>query len=151
MNLSSLIERLEKAEGPDRELDLSIELFIHPQGKIADLMQYRRGFDGKDGMAWDIHHGGAVCFEKHIDGRCTFNGGYPLSKFTASIDDLRKEFEYLCVFASDIGADGLSLVKLVADTSTSPIVEYDGIHSRLEIAWLIAALRARSAMTERLK
>lgn len=62
--------------------------------------------------------------------------------FTSSLDDTRKSFPYLCVFASDMGADGLAMVKLVADTSTTPVIEYAGIAARLEAAWLAAALRA---------
>lgn len=86
-SLSHLIERLERATGPDRETDLAIQLAIEPDGDIAGLMQFRRGFDGKPGMAWDIHHGGSVCFEKRDDGgRCFYNGGYPLPKYSSSID-----------------------------------------------------------------
>lgn len=86
-SLSHLIERLEKATEPDRETDLAIQLAIEPDGDIAGLMQFRRGFDGKPGMAWDINHGGSVCFEKRDDGgRCFYNGGYPLPKYSSSID-----------------------------------------------------------------
>lgn len=81
-----LIERLEKATGPDRELDLAINLAVDPDSDISRLMQHRRGFDGKEGMAWDIHQG-AVCFEqRNAVGRCHYNGGYPLPAYTGSID-----------------------------------------------------------------
>jgi hypothetical protein len=84
--ISTLIERLEKATGPDRELDLSIHLAIDPDGKIAEIVRFRRGFDGCEGMTWDIC-GGSVCFQKYDDtGRCNFNGGYPLPRYTESID-----------------------------------------------------------------
>jgi len=86
-SLSDLIARLESATGPDREADLAIQLLIEPEGDIAELMRFRRGLDGKPGMAWDIHHGGSVCFEKYDDsGRCFYNGGYPLPRYTESID-----------------------------------------------------------------
>jgi hypothetical protein len=48
------------------------------------------------------------------------------------------------VFASDIGADGLPIVKVVFDTSTSPVVEHTGIARRLEFALLSATLRGIS-------
>lgn len=84
--LSALVQRLEAATGPDRELDLAIELGRRPDGEIAKLMQFRRGFDHQPGMAWDIH-GQSVCFEKFTaDGRCTYNGGIPLPRYTASLD-----------------------------------------------------------------
>ena len=64
--------------------------------------------------------------------------------YTQSIDTVRRHFDYLCVYASDIGADGLAMVKLVTDTSTSPIAEHVGIAVRLEHAWLAAALRGHA-------
>jgi len=85
--MNSLIERLEKASGPDRELDLAIQLEVFPNGEIASLTQYRRGFDGLAGMAWGIYHGGSVAFEKRDDqGRCFYNGGYQLPHYTSSLD-----------------------------------------------------------------
>lgn len=86
-DLNALIERLEKASGPDRELDLAIHVAVYPDGDIARLYKtYRRGLDHKDGMAWDIWHGGSVCYENYADGRCFSNGGYPLPAVTSSID-----------------------------------------------------------------
>lgn len=62
--------------------------------------------------------------------------------YTNSLDAVRS-LGGMVVFASDIGADGLACVRIVADTSTTPIVEYTGIASRLEHAWLAAALRVK--------
>jgi hypothetical protein len=64
--------------------------------------------------------------------------------FTSSLTSARAlEMDALLVFASEIGADGLPAVKLVMDTSTSPVVEYTGIAGTLELAWCAAALRAK--------
>jgi hypothetical protein len=82
-----IIERLERASGPDREIDLTIHLAVCPDGDIAQLMQYRRGLDGKEGMAWDIYYNGCIVFEKYNDsGQCIYNGGVPLPHYTDSID-----------------------------------------------------------------
>jgi hypothetical protein len=84
--MDELIERLEKATEPDREIDLAIAVALQPEGDIAKLMGFRRGFDGREGMAWDLW-ANAVCFEKYTaDGQCFFNGGYPLPQYTTSID-----------------------------------------------------------------
>jgi hypothetical protein len=101
--MQDLIERLEKATGPDRELDSDIASLVYPNGEGA-------------------------------------------MRYTSSIDAARSiDKGALCVFASDIGADGQAIVKLVTDTATSPIIEHTGIHSRLEIAWCIAAVKGRAA------
>lgn len=52
----------------------------------------------------------------------------------------------LLVFASEIGADGLPMVKLVFDTAATPVVEHTGIARTLELAWVAAALRGRAEM-----
>lgn len=52
----------------------------------------------------------------------------------------------MLVFASDIGADGLPMVKLVLDTSTTPVKEYTGIGHTLVLAWCAASLRAHAAI-----
>ncbi len=84
--LLELAERVEKAEGPDRELDLDIAVALEPSGDIARVIKDRRGFDGKSGMSWDLWQN-AVCFEKRDDrGDCFFNGGYPLPQYSASLD-----------------------------------------------------------------
>lgn len=85
-DLEDLLERVKGATGPDRETDLAIHLAVEPDGEIARFTKYRRGWDGKEGYAWDIY-GGSVCFE-NIDasGRCTHNGGVPLPRYTRSLD-----------------------------------------------------------------
>lgn len=122
-SLFSLIERLERASGPSRELDAQVMLYLHP-GFSIDYAGWVIKPDGKRGMGIDNWS----------------------RTFTASIDKTREMMPYLCVSASDIGADGLSQVIIVADTSTSPVAEFTGIHSRLEIAWLIASLKAHDAL-----
>ncbi len=83
----SLIEQIEQATSPDRELDLAIQLAIDPDGDIAKIVKAPRGLTGEEGLRWDIYHSGSVVFEKHDEhGRCFFNGGYPLPAYTASID-----------------------------------------------------------------
>lgn len=110
-DLASLIERLERATGPDRELDLTIQVAIYPDGDIAKLMQFRRGLDGKIGMAWDIWgNSGSVVFEKRdAHGNCYFNGGYPLPNYTSSIDA-----------AMTLVPDGCSIVLNIFDVATKP-------------------------------
>jgi hypothetical protein len=49
------------------------------------------------------------------------------------------------VFASEIAAGGLALVKIVGDTSTTTVTPVMGIASQLEYAWLSAALRSRAS------
>ncbi len=67
-----------------------------------------------------------------------------LPRYTTSIDAARSiDPTALCVFASDIGADGLPIVKIVTDTSTTPIIEHTGIAATLQLAWCAAILRAR--------
>lgn len=89
--MTDLTERLKRATGPDREIDLAIELALNPDGDIAKLQQYRRGMDQKEGMQWDIGRGslssGSVLYAKWTDdGRCPYNGGYPLPRYTGSVD-----------------------------------------------------------------
>lgn len=84
--LTALAERVEKLTEPCRETDLAIELVIRADGKIASLMQFPRGFDGREGTSWQIYQG-AVCYEtRNEQGACYSNGGYPLPAFTASLD-----------------------------------------------------------------
>jgi hypothetical protein len=86
--LAELIERLGKASGPDRDIDLAINVALWPDGDIAKLtLNHPRGFSGQEGMAWDFWHSGSIVFEKRAaDGTCPYNGGYPLPAYTASID-----------------------------------------------------------------
>lgn len=69
-----------------------------------------------------------------------------IPKYTASLDAARSISDAMLIHASDIGADGLPMVGLVADTSTSPPIEHTGIARTLELAWCAAALRARAQM-----
>ena len=62
--------------------------------------------------------------------------------FTSNLNDARSISNWLLVYASDIGADGLALATL-ADPGYSPPLEATGMHSSLEIALCIAGLKAR--------
>jgi hypothetical protein len=86
--LAELIERLGKASGPDRDIDLAINVALWPDGDIAKLtFNHPRGFSGQEGMAWDFWHSGSIVFEKRAaDGTCPYNGGYPLPAYTGSVD-----------------------------------------------------------------
>ena len=111
-----LIARLEAARGPDRELDAEIAKHLGwVRAKSAEI-----GWYDESGMCCD------VC-----------------PHYTRSIGAARSICEdAMLVYASEIGADGLPLVKLVTNTE-SPIVEHEGIAATLELAWCIAALKAR--------
>lgn len=85
-DLLALRNRVRAATGADRELDLAIHLGFDPDGEIAKLVKFRRGFDRKEGMAWELWQG-SVCFEKcNSSGQCFYNGSIPLPPLTASID-----------------------------------------------------------------
>lgn len=64
--------------------------------------------------------------------------------YTTDLTTARNLSNWLLLYASDIGADGLAMVTL-ADPSTSPVKEVTGIHGRLVMAWVIAAMKAREA------
>lgn len=145
-SLSHLIERLERATGPDRETDLAIQLAIEPDGDIAGLMQFRRGFDGKPGMAWDIHHGGSVCFEKRDDGgRCFYNGGYPLPKYSSSIDAamtlLPDGVYWMAAYGKRSVNEPLGACALYHPGVDNPFVQVEG--RTVAIAFCITALKAQ--------
>lgn len=124
MKLSNQVEAL---TGPSRDIDDAIWLAMTPGAEIRHVSYTHRV-------------SGRVC---HIREE-RINGGHlqTCPRYTESFDAVRS-LGGMCVFASDIGADGLAIVKLVADTSTTPIVEYTGIASGLERAWLAAALRMK--------
>lgn len=91
----------------------------------------------------DVEIYGEILFPTLLTRQQAFN----LAPFyTTSINSVRT-LGGLLVFASDIGADGLPMVKLVFDTSTTPVIEYTGIAATLELAWCIAALKARENET----
>lgn len=84
--LTALADRVQALTSACREMDLAIELAIRPDGKIAGLMQFPRGFDGHKGTTWQIYQG-AVCYEtRNEQGCCYSNGGYPLPAVTGSLD-----------------------------------------------------------------
>lgn len=84
--LSGLIERLEKATGPDRELDLSIHIALNPEGDVARITAaHPRGFNSRDGLAWELSTN-CVLYENWSSNRCWSNGGYPVPAVTSSID-----------------------------------------------------------------
>lgn len=141
--LPEIIERLTKATEPDRELDLAIQLAIEPSGDIAKLMQYRRGFNG-EGFSWEIYQG-SVCFQKYDDnGRCNYNGGHPLPRYTSSIDDalklLRKH--YLWEVKQGIGSHAIVWwIEKDWDDTGAP-TGYSTVYPAMALA--IAALIARA-------
>jgi hypothetical protein len=125
--MPTLAEQVEALASPSRDIDDAIWLAVTP-GATIKKSSYVHKTTGRE------------CYIRQE----RINGG-PLQivpHYTNSLDAVRS-LGGMCVFASDIGADGLALVKLVADTSATPIVEYTGIASRLEHAWLAAALRMR--------
>lgn len=69
----------------------------------------------------------------------------PPRNYTVSLDSARS-LGGICVFASDIHVDGLPMVKIVADTSKTPIAKHIGVARTLELAWCAAALRAAAEM-----
>lgn len=123
MKLSSQVEALIE---PSRDIDDAIWLAVTPGAQINKYSY--------------VHFTGVRCHVREE----RINGG-PLQtvpRYTGSLDATRS-LGGMCVFASDIGADGIALVKLVADTSTTPVQEFTGIAASLECAWLAAALRMR--------
>lgn len=121
--LTSLIERIEAATKGSRELDGDICLALgwtFQKMKGDSKPYYRRP--------------GEVAYYLRSEPPA----------YSTSIDAARSiDPTALCVFASDIGADGLPMVKVVSDTSTSPVIEHTGIAATLELAWCAATLRAR--------
>ena len=125
---SDLIERLERGElgGMDAEIAAHVGIRHQP----------RRTKDGKSkGRQWLVDsHGGIETWANHPP------------PFTTSLDAARSLSDWVLIYASDIGADGLAMVKL-GDPGRSPSPEVVGIHASLEIAWCIAALRAAEKVT----
>lgn len=123
----TLAEQIESLSEPSQAVDDAIWLAVTPGGAISN---------------WSYEHkaSGRKCQVREV----RIEGGrlQTVPCFTKSLDAVRA-LGGLVVFASDIGADGLALVKLVSDTSTTPIAEYTGIASTLECAWLAAALRMK--------
>ncbi len=85
-----LFSMLNESDEPSRELDLAIYLALWPDSDLAKMTKHRRGLDSQEGYAWTIH-GASIVYERWTaDGRCPYNGGYPLPAYTASIDDALK-------------------------------------------------------------
>lgn len=123
----TLIKRLEALTGPDREVDTEIWLTVTPGAtrRTTHVDHWNKPYDideTRDGIGKLII----------------------VPNYTGSIDAARSICkDAMVVQASEIGADGLPMVRLVTDTSTSPVIDYIGIASTIELAWCIAALRAR--------
>ncbi len=117
--MPTLIERLEAATWPNRELDAEIAL----------------------ATGWEFDPKFLILQWTSPDGQISKPSP---PNFTSSIDAARSICkDAMVVQASEVGADGLPMVRLVTDTGTSPVIEYIGIASTIELAWCIAALRAR--------
>ena len=128
----ALALRCEQATGPDRELDLVVWSLCVP-GVTRKHTSY---FHKASGSEYVIDE------TRDATGRLIIVPAY-----SASLDAARQiDTSALIVFASDIGADGLPMVKVVNNTSTSPVVEHTGIARTLELAWCAASLRARAQM-----
>lgn len=68
-------------------------------------------------------------------------------QFTSSLDAARSICQgAMIVYVNEIAADGLPYMQLC--TSTDPPTVHDGIGATIEIAWCIAALKAREAANE---
>ena len=128
-DLNALIERLSRATGPDGNLDIDIyKASGQARAPDSSVMEFMLDHDGD--ALWRVKHEGQ-----------DFGSWWHVPQFSSSID-AAISLGGVCVFASDIGADGLPLVKIVTDTTTTPIIEYTGIAATLELAWCIAALSA---------
>lgn len=121
--MTTLITQLENLKGPSREVDAEI-------AKAMGWKSFTWEFAGRCGLTWYAPLNSV---------------GHPQPpNYTGSIDAARSICkDAMVVQASEIGADGLPIVRLVTDTSTSPVIDYVGIASTIELAWCIAALCAR--------
>ena len=126
----ALALRCEQATRPDRELDLAIWRAV-----TGEPWCWHVGFPAQTVITWDRYGVEAAG-----------NPIVSLDELTTSLDAARSISDAMLIYASDLGADGLPMVKMVADTGTSPVVEHTGIARTLELAWCAAALRARAQM-----
>lgn len=143
-SLLSLAQRCEAATGPDRELDLAIHLALYPESEISELMRYGRGFDHCAGTSWEIGVS-EILFESWRDGRCYANGGYPLRRYSQSLDAaltlVPEGWSHLMAW----NARGC-----VCDVHSRPLGDFDGTwpaHARAAtpaLALCAAALKARA-------
>lgn len=84
-----LIERLERATGPDREIDLAIHIAVEPGGEIAKIVaSHPRGFESREGIEWEFTGSQqTLCWHRHdASGHCWSNGGLPMPHYTSSLD-----------------------------------------------------------------
>ena len=120
----SLITQLENLKGPSREVDAEI-------AKAMGWKSFTWEFAGRCGLTWYAPLNSV--------------GRPQPPNYTGSIDAARSICsDALLVYASDIGGDGLPYVELCTSTAT-PVAVHEGIGATTEIAWWIAALKAREA------
>lgn len=124
--MDELIEKLEKATGPDRELDLSIADVFGFKQTIVNLSACPPLFPKADKFKGIWRDGSKTA----------------CPKYTLSIDAALTLTDLILLQLSDIGADGLPFAVL-GDPSPTPTREYIGIASSKAKAICIAALRAR--------
>lgn len=132
-----LIKRLE-TEVPTRELD----------GLIALELGWSHHFGGGEyvpdwetaGGHWVPPEYGDGHFSCHCENDAHFADPPP---YTTDLNAARSLSNLVLLHAGEITADGMALVEL-GDTG-SPVKTYKGIASRLEMAWCVAALKARQA------
>lgn len=147
VGVASLIERLEKATGPDRELDLAIQVALEPDGNIAHVtLEYPRGLNHQEGYAWDIYQKSVIYEKWTVDGRCPVNGGYPLPEYTSSIDSavtlLPDNVYWMAAYGKRSPEEPLGACAIYHPGVDKPFIQVEG-HT-VAIALCIAALRART-------
>lgn len=143
--LTEIISKLEKATGPDRELDLAIYLELHPNSDVARVIKTYPRDDTRsnnEGYSWYID-GQAVIYKMILGGRCVANGGYPFPEYTKLVDAaiglVQPRHGWLIESTTLIV---LSQVYSLIEFPT-PQKRFDGEHDSAAIALCIAALRAR--------
>jgi len=133
MTLSSLIERLEKAEGPDRELDADIAAAV-----LGGEIQWQTAMTG-DALPVRKYPS-----KDHIRGF----GREPVQRYTSSIDAaltlVPEGFKWKTGYSRHVPHNAV-----IQDYRANPILgAFTGeCDSNRAIAICIASLRARSAMT----
>ncbi len=130
VEMDALIQRVEAATGPDRELDAMVRAAAERVSFVKMIGKSAFRTSGGD------------------------RGLYDTPAYTASLDAAVSLVPSGCLLVamSDIAADGMPGVCLCSDTSASPPVEHWGIsiaanrQAALALALCAAALRARLAM-----
>lgn len=145
MGIKELIAKLEKATGPDRELDLEIYLALFPDSDLAGVVNNHPRDDTRsrqEGYSWYVD-GQAVIYKLIDGGRCVANGGYPLPEYTKLIDVARTLIPSRHGwFIEDTTLMFLSQVYRLIDIDL-PAKRFDGESDHAAIALCIAALKAR--------